>query len=281
MFFKGIEDITEEEALLNFEIDIYNYVDEIECIEDIVSLNEGSILYEAIKDFILSKNWKTVLERMNKWYNDLIIVLNNPDILTIEEEKPLKEMNTYIKKNHGKLIGAYPYRYNYYINQVEEYKKLILKNKMVILSFKPEIEDKLNEYRRILNEKIKRQEIQQHLKVENCKRKWGLTYYTCECGKQVQKVNKANHICTEFHKKWLLENKPNENIILAKRCEWYSRRYKCECGKEVYNNNRSMHNKTKFHQQYEQGNIVPDDRVRENNEKNETTDNIILKIEEI
>lgn len=278
-YFNDYVVITEERALEDFNIDIYEYVDEIDDIDDIISLEySGSLLMKDIGPFYRKQNWKKVIEKMNLWYSNMMMSIKNPESLTPDEKKPLKEMEKYMENNSGKLTNAYPFRYKVYKRRVQEYKDVILKNKMTILALKDEIDERVKEYRELLNERIENDEKIYTVKRNIDKKKWGQTYYMCECGMEVQKVNKSHHNKQQNHLKWIFENKTeDENILVCQTSTaWYKQKYKCYCGKEISKGNRSKHEETKYHQLYKKEPIYPDD-----NQKKQTTENIVLTIQEI
>jgi hypothetical protein len=287
--------MNQEKALSDFNINIEDYVEEIGDIDDIIYLHSTHmiLLNCEIGPYFRNKNWKKVIEKMNLWYANLMMLIKKPNILTAEEKKPLKKMEDYMNNNQGKLTGAYSYRYAVYRKRVQEYKDLVLKNKMTILAYKIEIDDRVQQYRDLLNQRIEKAEKDYSVKRGADKKQWGQTFYTCECGKEVQKVNKSHHIKSNHHIEWAKENKTDENIVICSTAlTWHQKKYKCACGKEVANANKSNHEKTKYHQLYQKESVAPDDSEEEIYiipvKKKQTTTreimpsgNIVLTIQEI
>lgn len=267
--------ISKENALQDFNIVIDEYVEEIISIDDIIYLDRHHmiLLNYDIGPYYRNKNWTKVIEKMNLWYANLMMTIKNPDILTSEEMKQLKKMEAYMNNNHGKLIGAYKYRYKAYQQKVKEYKDLVLKNKMMIIAYRFEIDERVQQYRDLLNLRIEKDEKAYSIKRDADKKRWGYSYYTCECGKEVQKVNRSHHIKQKQHIDWVKENKTDENIVIcSSTLQWHQKKYKCSCGKEISNSNRFNHEKTPFHKLHEKESPSPNDTPSEN---------IILTIQEI
>ncbi len=275
--------MTEEKALMDFKIDIYDYVDVIDEIDEIITLESGSLLYRDIGPYCRKQNWKKVIEKMNLWYSTLMMSLKNPQLLTADEKKPLKEMENYLENNSGKLTGAYPFRYKVYKQRIQEYKDAVLSKKMNMLALKDEIDERVKQYRDLLNQRIEKVEKSYAVKRDADKKKWGQTFYTCECGMEVQKVNRSHHNKQQNHLKWVLENKSeDENVVICQTANaWHKQKYKCICGKEVSKGNRSKHETTSYHQLYKKD-IVADDSEEEIYifPKKQTTENIVLTIQE-
>jgi hypothetical protein len=270
--------MTEEKALMDFKIDIYEYVNAIEEIDDIISFVSGSLLYKDIGPYYRKQNWKKVIEKMNLWYSNLMMALKKPDILSADEKKPLKEMEDYLENNSGKLTGAYPFRFKVYKHKIQEYKDVVLSNKMTILALKDEIDERVKQYRDLLNEQIEKVEKSYLVKRDSDKKKWGQTFYTCECGMEVQKVNKSHHNKQKNHLKWVLENQQEEeNVVICQTANsWHTQKYRCSCGKDISKGNKTKHEETKYHKLYKKD-IVADDNI---DKKKQTTDNIVLTIQD-
>jgi hypothetical protein len=280
--------MNEDRALMDFNIDIYDYVDEIIDIDDIISFEgSGSLLMKSVGPYYRKQNWKKTIEKMNLWYSNLMMLIKNPEKMSDDEKKPLKEMFNYLENNSGKLTGAYPFRYKFYKQKAQEYKDTVLKNKMTILVLKDEIDERVKQYRDLLNEKMDKAQKSYAVKREANKKKWGQTYYMCECGMEVQKVNKSHHNKQQNHLKWVFENKAEEeeNVVICQTSTaWYKQKYKCSCGKEISKGNKSKHEETNYHKLYKKEQIVDDDSEEEIYifpKKKQTTENIVLTIQEI
>jgi hypothetical protein len=236
---------------------------EINNLDDIISLKHGSLLYDEIDTFYRKKNYQKVIEKINEWYNNIKKIVQAPHILTDDEINKLKKID-----------------YNYQ----KEYSSLLLKNKLTILVFKNEIEERVKFYIEIFNDIINKMNDLHHLKVENSKKKWRRTFYTCECGKEIQKNNRRPHMKSVFHTEWLKAN-GLENEIIIDNNPWHNRTYLCVCGKYVQNANKHGHEKSKYHKNFIEGlssgdnvKVSSNDVVKLSSGDNE---NIQMKIEEL
>jgi hypothetical protein len=182
---------------------------QINCLDDIISLNPGSLLYDEIYIYYCKQNYKKVIQIIDTWYINLINSLPN-DI-----------------------------NYNYL-------SPLMIQNKMTILAYNNEIIERIQLYKDIFFDLIDKINDVKRLKIENCKKKWRNTFYTCECGKVIQNTNRINHNKSVFHTNYLKANKLDKDIIIDIN-PWFSRVYQCKCGKMVQNAHKYGHEKTKFH----------------------------------
>lgn len=225
---------------------------EINNLDDIISLKAGSLLYNEIDTFYRKKNYKKVIEKMTEWHSNL---MNTLTVLTDDEIKNIKKTDYHFQ---------------------DDYYELIIKNKMTILVFKNEIEERVKYYTQILNDINEKMEDVKRLKIENGKKKWRRTYYTCECGKEIQKNNRQPHLRSVFHTEWLKAH-GLENEIIIDSDPWYKRSYLCKCGKYVQNANKHGHEKSKHHKDFIEG-VSSGDNKSVSSGDNE---NIQLKIEEL
>lgn len=267
----------ENRYLEDFHMDHNDYVSEIEDITDIISLSAGSLLYRHIAPYLRKQNYRKAIDQMNLWYSNLIVSLKNPESLNQREKQVIKDMQYYLSKNDGKLTGKYEYRKRKTAQEIQAYKDVVLKNKMTILAYKPEIDELMNLYKTELNNKLSKiEELNNQVRKQYVK-DWGKVFYTCECGIETQRVNKAHHEKTLKHINWVKENKPDENIVICPpESSWHKKKYKCSCGKEVINANKFNHEKTKYHQLHQ---LTPDDTPT--NDVIYNTGNIQLTIQEI
>lgn len=179
---------------------------------------------EALKDFNLNVNtfiyrYQNVDEIIGDFINDkiidlkdkIIVMCNNPELLTIKEKQNINNINKFLKKNSGRTLGYYNQRKKKTELVIEEYKNIVLENRMfmianmeqlfkeidrLILSFSVIDEKKKNNYKEIRKQDIK---------------DWHKKYYTCDCGETLQQVSRARHERTKTHKdSILLKNKPRE-----------------------------------------------------------------------
>lgn len=177
--------------------------------------------YQALKDFNLNVNtfiyrYQNVDEIIGDFINDLnkekiIIMCNNPELLTIKDKQNIHNINKFLKNNSGRTLGYYNQRRKRTDIVIEEYKNIVLENRMfmvanmeqlfkeidrLIISFNVINEQKKNDYK-----EIRKQDI----------RDWHKKYYTCDCGETLQQVSRARHERTKTHQdSILLKNKPRE-----------------------------------------------------------------------
>lgn len=177
--------------------------------------------YEALKDFNLSVNtfiyhYQNVDEIIGDFINDLnkekiIIMCNNPELLTIKDKQNIHNINKFLKKNSGRTFGYYNQRKKKTELVIEEYKNIVLENRMFMIANMEQIFseiDKLNHSFGVINEKKKND--YKEIRKQDIK-DWHKKYYTCDCGERLQQVSRARHQRTQTHQdSILLKNKPRE-----------------------------------------------------------------------
>jgi hypothetical protein len=187
--------------------------------------------YEALKDFNLSVNTfiyhyqnvdeiigDFINEKFDDLKNKIVIMCNNPEFLTIKDKQNIHNINKFLKKNSGKTLGYYNQRKKKTQLVIEEYKNIVLENRMFMIANMEQIFseiDKLNHSFGVINEKKKND--YKEIRKQDIK-DWHKKYYTCDCGERLQQVSRARHERTQKHlDSILLKNKPGEkeNIVMT------------------------------------------------------------------
>jgi len=182
-----------------FSLNHKDYIKEITCLEDIISLKKGSMLYKCIEQYYRKKQILKVIEEMNKWYSDLLITLKEPELLKYENEQHIMEMEKYLLKNKGNLLYEFPVRKEILENEIKLYIDTYVKNNMVILSYIDDIKKLIDEYKNILNDTlIKRTELRREKRIINESK-----IVKCECGKEFKLWHKSRHLSSKFHQDYV------------------------------------------------------------------------------
>lgn len=241
------------------------FIHEINDINDIISLSDGSLLWCDIEPYYKKKLWKKVIDKMDLWYCNLMNYINYPEQLSSTELKKIEDIKFYYEQ----YFNSKSYEYNVYFNQeLNLFKSIASKNKLTILAFKSEIDEAMIKFKSYINSKIINERIMYDDKKTQRIKEWGKVFYTCECGVETQRINRSHHEKSVKHINWMKENKPHINTpIRDTNTMWCMQKYTCYCGKVVSNCNKANHEKTKYHKTFKKTpapTSTPDDNTQEN-----------------
>ena len=191
-------------------------------------------------------NWRKAIEALVDNLNKIYLMIENPELLSIDNRQVIRKIQSYLYHNSGKESGYYVYRKKLTNELIQEYCDMAIQNRMVLLTNIDAIEQCHKEliyfYQMKLTKKVR-------VAYENYnfdKLSWGKRHYKCSCGVIVQKRSKAQH---ERSKKHITFINPDSNSYSN---EWVKLTYLCGCGKIVGYTNKHHHTKTEFHRNWKQ-----------------------------
>jgi hypothetical protein len=239
--------MTEFEKL--FEIQALNKFD-IGYIEDYIQpLDIDRFLLNVDRctdEWTQKDNWRKAIEALVDNLNKIYLMIENPELLSIDDRQVIRKMQSYLYHNSGKDAGYYAYRKKLTNELIQEYCDMVIQNRMVLLTNIDAIEkchkDLIQFYQMKLTNKVK-------IAFENYnedKLEWGKRHYKCTCGVIVQQKSKAQH---ERSKKHITFINPDSTSYSN---DWVKLTYICGCGRAVGYTNKHHHNKTEFHRNWKQ-----------------------------
>ena len=267
------EHYIKEQALRDFDLDVANKIEMYTDVEDIINDLRNQSIYKYKTD------WKKIVNFLQQEQIKIQIMCDNPTALTIEDRQIIRDMKEYCESQ-----GSFNPRVVYYRKQrtnqvIKEYKKIALDNRMFMLANLDEINQELNKLISLYQDKYTKSREEYKLLRQKDIRDWGCQYYTCVCGLEIQRVNKARHEKTKAHQQYLKNQNP-EIEIKPNEYDWHKQKYTCCCGKVVSKGNKKTHENTKYHQVYCNQTTTPKKKYELIIEDDDSVENIILTIGE-
>jgi hypothetical protein len=231
----------ENQALEDFIIDVDDFILQLDINEFINDLDKVTNKWTELNK--LNK----AIEALENQLDEIQCMIQNPEALTKHDRLQIRAMRQYLAKFHGRSQGYYPFRKKYIDNLIEEYQKISIENRMILLTNIDLIEKATNE----LIDFYKFQKLEKYKYVPEINNKsidWLKRHYQCECGTIVQHRCKFQHDKSKKHLKYLEMNTCQE--IPEYNNKWVKSKYICNCGVEVNYTNKWHHNKTNRHKEY-------------------------------
>lgn len=211
------KDLFRQKALENFDLNANDYFVPFDIEQFILECD--SICKNANEQYVP----KQAIKKLTKLYNHYLNICENPTALTEQEEIDMLSMKEYLTKNRGHINGYFPYRKQFYEEEVGKLYELSLTNKMYILANQDfiftEIQNKIIfmqecDYQ---NTYIKHKIITP--KIRLIKRNWAKQKTLCVCGKEYNKSGKTQHFKSKHHIQFIhdntqVQNNNNTNIYL-------------------------------------------------------------------
>ena len=237
--------IHRDQALKDYDLDAYTYIDTIDNIDDYVDTE----LKSAISSLIQKQDYKKIVCILKKKKDKFQKILDNPKSLSFENKRDLFAIRTYFNRNTGRLNGYYSFRKEKTDQVIQTYKQQETTNRKFLIANQEQIHKTIDDLISSYQDKYQ-QKLQETTEIrQQNKQDWHSTYITCVCGVIIQQGCKARHEKTLSH-----QLKLNSVPLPDTRNKWHLIKFKCSCGKMVTNGNRSAHEKTQYHLTHRENN---------------------------